>query len=99
MKNTVQKRAKMLLPRKGRWQRRRKVVRVTVMKSGPKHGKATLVVVAAAAAAAAAVALVEVAEQAKRYLGQADDQGTVTYQSGVCLGTLICYIYTQSTLY
>jgi hypothetical protein len=69
------------------------------MKSGPKHGKPTLVVVVVAAAAAAAVAVVVVAEQAKRYLGQADDLGYSEYQSSVCLGTLIFYIYTQSTLY
>jgi hypothetical protein len=60
MKSTVQKRVKMCLPRKGRQPRRRRVVRATVMKIGPRQGNPIRVVV---------LVVVEVVEQARRYQG------------------------------
>jgi hypothetical protein len=57
MRSTIhQKRAKMHLPRRGRQPRRRRAVRVTVMKIGPRQGNPIQVVV-------------EVVEQPRRELG------------------------------
>jgi len=48
MRSTVQRRAKMYLPRRGRQLRRRRVVIATVMKTGLRQGKPILVAVVVA---------------------------------------------------
>jgi hypothetical protein len=65
MRSTVQKRAKMLLPRRGKQPRRRRAVIVTVMKTGPKQEKPIPVV---GVVVAEEVVVVEL-ELARRDLG------------------------------
>jgi Na+-transporting methylmalonyl-CoA/oxaloacetate decarboxylase gamma subunit len=68
MRSTVQRRAKMHLPRRGRQPRRRRVVRVTVMKTGSRQGKPIQAAVAAEEEEVVVVVVV-VVEQARRQLG------------------------------